>query len=75
MGRPRDSREKHVIHVVLTLHQGEDDDLIELYQRTPPRQRSKATISAMRAGGLEATKDQIDIGDEEMVTAADDFLV
>jgi len=73
-GRPPDTREKFVVRLTLILNRGEDDDLIELYERTPAGYRAKVTVMAMRAGGVEVVTDQIEEGEEELVEAVSNFV-
>lgn len=66
-GRPKDECEKVVIHVVLTLKKGQDDDLIDFCCKQAPRQRANAIKMALRAGGMGTTCTLVEeIDDDEI---------
>ena len=42
----------HTIQITLSLHEGEDDDVLAYFARHPPRQRARALLTALRQGGV-----------------------
>ena len=74
-GRPPSGTQPVIVQLTLTLHPGEDDDLIELYRHTPRRKRSAVTKMAMRAGGVRSFQ-AADLADDEAdAQAAAEFLL
>jgi hypothetical protein len=49
-GRPR--QETTVVQISLSLHPGEDDDLIAFFASLPQRGRARAVIAALRTGNI-----------------------
>lgn len=72
-GRPRATTMTVLIRTVLTLREGEDDDLIAAFRQVPPRKRASFIKAAMRSGGL-----QVDLSglpdDEELADSLEQFL-
>ena len=72
-GRPRSTSLALVIRAVLTLREGEDDDLIAVFQNVPARKRASFIKAAMRSGSL-----QVDMAglpdDSELAESLDSFL-
>jgi hypothetical protein len=64
-----------VIRAVLSLREGEDDDLIEVFRRVPPRKRSAFIRAAMRSGGMKTVDLEGLPDDEEMAESLDNFLM
>lgn len=73
-GRPRATSLSVVIRAVLTLREGEDDDLIEVFQSVPARKRAAFIKAAMRSGGLQVNVDGLP-DDSELADSLDNFLV
>ena len=67
MCRPQLDCEVHRINIVLSLREGEDDDLIDWFDALPSRGRSGAVMAALRSGGVELVVD----GGETAVSAAE----
>jgi hypothetical protein len=56
-----------IVMVKLRLYRGQDDDLLDFFQRLPDRLRAASVKQALRSGGLpvaaEAEADEDDIAD------------
>ncbi|MFZ5882464.1 MAG: hypothetical protein ACOYYI_01640 [Chloroflexota bacterium] len=72
-GRPRAAKTAILIRAVLTLREGEDDDLLEAFRRVPPRKRAAFIKASMRSGGLQVDLDALP-DDEELLDSLDQFL-
>jgi hypothetical protein len=72
-GRPRLSSLAVVIRAVLTLREGEDDDLIEIFRSVPSRKRAAFIKAAMRSGGLQVNVDGLP-EDSELAESLENFL-
>ena len=72
-GRPRSTTLAVVIRTVLTLREGEDDDLIAVFQNVPARKRAAFIKAAMRSGGLQVNVDDLP-DDSELADSLDSFL-
>ncbi len=64
-----------VIRTVLSLREGEDDDLIEAFRSVPPRKRSAYIKAAMRSGGMKAVNVEGLPDDDELAESLDNFLM
>lgn len=73
-GRPRATTLSLVIRAVLTLREGEDDDLIKVFQNVPARKRASFIKAAMRSGGLEVKLDDLP-DDSDLAESLDNFLM
>jgi hypothetical protein len=73
-GRPRSTTLTVVIRAVLTLREGEDDDLIAIFQGVPARKRATFIKAAMRSGGLQVKIDDLP-DDGELADSLDAFLL
>lgn len=65
-----------MIRAVLTLREGEgeDDDLIKVFQNVPARKRASFIKAAMRSGGLEVKLDDLP-DDSDLAESLDNFLL
>ena len=63
-----------IVRITLTLHPDEDNDLIELYRRTPSRKRATITKMTMRAGGVQLALTDTQEDEEALLQAAEGFL-
>ena len=72
-GRPRSTTLAVVIRAAITLHEGEDDDLIAVFQNVPARKRANFIKTAMRSGGLQVDMDGLP-DDSELADSLDSFL-
>lgn len=63
-----------VIRAVLTLREGEDDDLIQVFQNVPARKRAAFIKAAMRSGGLIVNLDDLP-DDNDLAESLDNFLM
>ena len=72
-GRPRSTTLAVVIRAVLTLREGEDDDLITVFQSVPARKRAAFIKTAMRSGGLQVDVDGLP-DDQDLADSLDSFL-
>ncbi|MBN1890638.1 MAG: hypothetical protein JW850_21770 [Thermoflexales bacterium] len=66
-GRPQDTSRRVRIRLTLVLREGEDDDIIALYERTPPRHRARVTLATMRAGGVRAVAEGMNVDDGQVL--------
>lgn len=73
-GRPKATTLSLVIRAVLTLREGEDDDLIKVFQSVPARKRASFIKAAMRSGGLEIKLDDLP-DDSDLTESLDNFLM
>ena len=73
-GRPKATTLSLVIRAVLTLREGEDDDLIQVFQNVPARKRASFIKAAMRSGGLEIKLDDLP-DDSDLAESLDNFLM
>ncbi len=73
-GRPRSTSLTVVIRAVLTLREGEDDDLIAAFQSVPPRKRAAFIKAAMRSGGLTVNVEGLP-DDEDLADSLESFLL
>lgn len=73
-GRPRATTAVILVRTVLTLREGDDDDLIAAFRGVPVRRRAAFIKAAMRSGGWL----QVDLSDlpkdEELAESLDQFL-
>lgn len=74
-GRPKATALSLVIRAVLTLREGEDDDLIKVFQSVPARKRASFIKAAMRSGGLEKIKLDDLPDDSDLAESLDNFLM
>jgi hypothetical protein len=72
-GRPRANLMAVLIRTVLTLREGEDDDLITAFRSVPPRKRAAFIKAAMRSGGLQINVDGLP-DDSELADSLENFL-
>ncbi len=72
-GRPKATSLKVVIRAVLTLREGEDDDLIQVFQTVDARKRAAFIKAAMRSGGLQVNVDGLP--DDDLADSLDNFLM
>ena len=72
-GRPRSTTLAIVIRAVLTLREGEDDDLIEIFRTVPARKRAGFIKAAMRSGGLQVNIEGLP-DDSELAESLENFL-
>ena len=56
------------------LHPSDDADLIALLRPVPRGQRIKAIKAALRSGGLPTSADEKPTADDDLTTAAGEFL-
>lgn len=73
-GRPKATSLSLVIRAVLTLREGEDDDLIQVFQTVPARKRAAFIKAAMRSGGLKVNLDDLP-DDSDLAESLDNFLM
>ena len=73
-GRPKATTLSLVIRAVLTLREGEDDDLIKVFQSVPARKRASFIKAAMRSGGLEIKLDDLP-DDSDLADSLGNFLM
>jgi hypothetical protein len=62
-----------VIRTALTLREGEDDDLLEVFLKVPARKRANFIKSAMRQGGLNVEIEGLP-NDDELAEALENFI-
>ncbi len=72
-GRPRSTSLTVVIRATITLREGEDDDLIAVFQNVPARKRANFIKTAMRSGGLQVDMDGLP-DDSDLADSLDSFL-
>lgn len=72
-GRPRFNQMIVRINLKISLREGEDDDLIDAFQRVPARKRASFVKAAMRSGGLAVPIDDLP-DDEELAESLENFL-
>lgn len=72
-GRPPTGVRTILIRASLTLREGEDDDLIAVFQTVPARQRANFIKAAMRSGGLQVDLEGLP-NDDELAESLDLFL-
>ena len=75
MARPKLNCQVLRFYINLTLREGEDDDLIDFFERIPERQRVKAIKLALRTGDLATLQQDIDADDDSLVDALDDLCL
>ena len=68
-GRPK--KETIIVQISLSLHPGEDNDLIDFFASLPKRGRAKAVIMALRTGNIQQVLVDEGIDDDQM---AEDML-
>ena len=68
-GRPK--KETTIVQISLSLHPGEDDDLIDFFASLPKRGRAKAVVAALRTGNIQQVLVDEGIDDDQM---AEDML-
>ena len=68
-GRPR--KETILVQISLSLHPGEDDDLIDFFASLPERGRARAVLVALRTGNIQQALVDVGIDDDQM---AEDML-
>lgn len=73
MARPRAATQAIVVQVKLSLHPGEDDDLLKFFEQVPPRLRVAAVKQALRSGGMEVRLDDLP-SDDEIADALDGLI-
>ncbi len=74
MARPRLEQPARIYRATLCLREGEDDDLIAFLDSVPARGRAAAIIMAMRAGGVSAATEHLDVDDQALAAALDDMM-
>ena len=75
MGRARLTSMVVVVRAVLSLREGEDDDLIESFRSVPARKRAAFIKAAMRSGGMAAVNIEGLPDDDELADSLDNFLM
>ena len=73
-GRPVSLSPLWECHIHLRLRVGDDDDIIAFFSNLPNRRRASALKSALRAGGMQAPHITNDDLENELISAATDFL-
>ena len=73
VGRPRANTLAILIRASITLREGEDDDLIAVFQNVPARKRASFIKAAMRSGGLQVNMEDLP-DDSELADSLDGFL-
>ena len=68
-GRPK--KETIIVQISLSLHPGEDDDLIDFFASLPKRGRARAVIVALRTGNTQQILVDEGLDDDQM---AEDML-
>lgn len=68
-GRPR--RETVIVQLSLSLHPGEDDDLLGFFASLPVRGRARAVMAALRTGDIQQALAEQGLDDDQM---AEDML-
>ena len=63
-----------VFRVAITLHEGDDDDLIDWFNAIPPRKRASFVKTALRQGGMTDTQEQEEFNDLITDDLLDDLL-
>lgn len=71
-GRPRKTEETYVFRVTFTFTEGEDDDMIALFQSMQPYERPRDITSIIRKGG--GVKEHIEAAQEEIEAMEDTLL-
>ncbi len=71
-GRHKATTLSVVIRAVLTLREGEDDDLIKAFQNVPARKRAAYIKATMRSGKLQI--DVNDLPDDDLAESLENFL-
>jgi uncharacterized protein with von Willebrand factor type A (vWA) domain len=74
MARPPLDCTVHQFKLTLSLREGEDDDLIDFFDRIPPRGRARAVITALRQGGVDVVDDALNYEDDELAGALELML-
>ncbi len=73
-GRTRLERRPLLIRASISLRPGEDDDLIQAFERIPARKRAAFIKAAMRSGGLQGLANDGLPGDDDLEQSIADFL-
>ena len=73
-GRPASTAPAWECHIHLRLRAGEDDDLIAFLSNLPSRRRAQALKVALRSGGMQTGQIVDNCIDDELASAADDYL-
>jgi hypothetical protein len=73
MSRPKAATQAMIVQVKLSLHPGEDDDLISFFEMVPARLRVAAVKQALRSGGMSVQLDDLP-SDDEVELALDGLL-
>ena len=68
-GRPK--KETIIVQISLSLHPGEDHDLIDFFASLPIRGRAKAVVAALRTGNIQQVLVDEGVDDDQM---AEDML-
>ena len=63
-----------LIRVSLSLHRGEDDDLIKAFRAIPPRRRAAFVMAAMRSGSFQNISYDGLPSDDELEQSIANFL-
>jgi len=63
-----------LIRVSLSLHRGEDDDLIKAFRTVPPRKRAAFVMAAMRSGSFQNLSYDDLPSDDELEQSIANFL-
>lgn len=73
MARPRAETRAIIVQVKLSLHPGEDDDLLSFFEQVPARLRVAAVKQALRSGGMSVRLDDLP-SDNEVEDALDGLI-
>ena len=71
-GRPR--RDTVVVRIALSLHPGEDDDLIDFFASLPDGGRAKAVVTALRTGNVNQVLVEEGLDDDQLADALSEWL-
>jgi hypothetical protein len=71
-GRPR--RDTVVIRIALSLHPGEDDDLIDFFASLPKGERARAVMTALRTGDIDQVLVEEGLDDDQLADALSEWL-
>ena len=71
-GRPR--RDTVVVRIALSLHPGEDDDLIDFFASLPKGGRTKAVMTALRTGSINQVLVEEGLDDDQLADAFSEWL-
>jgi hypothetical protein len=74
IGRPRLETEVIHIHIHLRLRKGEDDDVIQFFQRAGERRKAMRLKQALRTGNMQLGIAEAVTDDAALADSVDDFL-